>query len=537
MSLPTHQLLSEGIGAFFRGASAEVHGDFALKVLEYAAEEGMLQPCIQALEVVKNGGLSVVGYRGLDNRTLFDAAARGGSADIISVLLAHGAKPDAKVVSVVSRRSALYTATSLRHQEAAVALLMAGADPAFRDPGDDCDVLLKAVECGLRSLIPLLVTAGASVNTRGKKGRTPLHMAAKAGYTDTIQLFLLSGADKDARDDDDQSPVIYAAVLGHRDAVRILMDSDVDVTAKEFSTNRTLLHLCAMHDFADSVADLARKGEDINALSSSGSTPLIVAASRGSAAAVTTLLGLGASLDIVWRHRTALSCAAMKGHVAVLEAFVKYGVDVNTGTPNALRAAVGNHQAGSVDVLIKAGANVERTDEHGYTSLLYLVSKPPGYSITTMTTLLRHGADVSARTVINDSTALLVVCRTQRAGFVEAIELLLLWGADETAVDKDGSTAVNLLDKGEGSDEDKERASRMLARAPFDRKWRRRRWIVVLRSRLRKVMEEKNMWGSAKAPKVDPRDGVNSLQCFGEAVTFLVGLDAEGVFRHVLSFL
>eukprot|EP00752_Nemacystus_decipiens_P006232 g5622.t1 len=68
------------------------------------------------------------------------------------------------------------------------------------------------------------------------------------------------------------------------------------------------------------------------------------------------------------------------------------------------------------------------------------------------------------------------------------VDLLPRWGADETAVDSEGRTpAEHLHDvvpvSGLCSQESIDRARLLFARAPADRAWRRRGWLVMLRAR------------------------------------------------------
>lgn len=74
------------------------------------------------------------GFRGREGHALFDAAARGGNADLVSGLLRRRALPDLKVVSASSGRSALYLAMfSVLNTRRG----RAGADMSFRDPVDE----------------------------------------------------------------------------------------------------------------------------------------------------------------------------------------------------------------------------------------------------------------------------------------------------------------------------------------------------------------------------------------------------------------
>lgn len=159
-----------GVSAVFSGASLEQLAEIIRKPLEFAAAEGKLPVFLGIMKVVVKGGAQLAGYRGEGDRTMFDAAALGGCADIVSSLLRAGAMPGLNVVSASSRRSALYLATSLSHENAACCWARAGADVSFHDPVDRRDVLSMAADKGLGELVGLLLVGGASPTAHTKKG-------------------------------------------------------------------------------------------------------------------------------------------------------------------------------------------------------------------------------------------------------------------------------------------------------------------------------------------------------------------------------
>ena len=65
--------------------------------------------------------------------------------------------------------------------------------------------------------------AGASVNARDHRKRTPLHVAAKEGHEQLIKFLLSKKADATITDLDDNSPVDLAAKKQHDNAVDILL--------------------------------------------------------------------------------------------------------------------------------------------------------------------------------------------------------------------------------------------------------------------------------------------------------------------------
>ena len=106
-----------------------------------------------------------------------------------------------------------------------------------------------------------------------------------------------------------------------------------------------------------------------------------------------------------------------------------------------------------------------------------------------MRVLLQNRAKIDVR--INDGdTPLHQACFGRRKGLRAVVDLLLRWGADETALNSDGGSAEEMfgMDKDEDDDIDNtakqdeiDRTRLLLSRAPADRAWRRRGSLIMLR--------------------------------------------------------
>lgn len=182
--------------------------------------------------------------------------------------------------------------------------------------------------------------------------------------------------------------------------------------------------------------------------------------------------------------------------------------------------------------LCRAGADVNLLDLHKYTPFMYATLHS---QIVAAQTLLRFGAVVG-------SVALSLVCRHQHEGFADTVYFLLKNGADGVVVfDDDTKTLEQLLEDGDGTPEEKKRARGYLGSVPsvwaIEQAWRRRSWLVMLRSRSLKAAadEASANGGVTKAPRVQYAGGVETNP-FGAVVASLVGLDLEELFRNVLSF-
>ncbi|CAM9536825.1 unnamed protein product [Ectocarpus sp. 12 AP-2014] len=179
--------------------------------------------------------------------------------------------------------------------------------------------------------------------------------------------------------------------------------------------------------------------------------------------------------------RTHLHRAAQRGDIGAVRALVQ-AVDVNLRggwrVESPLHAA---SRAGKPDViacLVGAGAHTEVRDRNNDTPLL--LAAWLGHA-TAIAKLLASGARVDADGI--PRSALHCACMQ---GHAACVLELLRGGADETVEDEDGNSPAQVIGT---MSESLERAEdialirEMLRRAPADRAWRRRGWLVMLRNR------------------------------------------------------
>jgi uncharacterized protein len=153
-----------------------------------------------------------------------------------------------------------------------------------------------------------------------------------------------------------------AARRGDKQAVRSLLAQKVDVNEPQ-GDGTTALLWAAYNDDAEMADALIRAGAKLQLLTRTGAlTPLMVAASNGSAAVVQTLLAAGADPNLrATDGSTALMTAAGSGSVEAVKALLDHGADVNAQETargeTALMFAAAANRAPVVSLLIKRGAN------------------------------------------------------------------------------------------------------------------------------------------------------------------------------------
>lgn len=359
------------------------------------------------------------------------------------------------------------------------------------------------------------------------------------------------------------------------------------------------LHMACGRGHEDVVSVLLQEGADRDARTSQGFTPLHCASGRGGLGCVKMLLKAGADVNVRSegrQRRTPLHAAAVLGDKAVTVELLRWGATVDI--PDA-EGITGLHIAAAVDnlevalTLLRAGASTGAVQAGTLNTPLHLASFQGARSV--VVALLHAGADVSMRNA-NRESPLHHACMMLD---LPVVEELLRRDADETARNNDGHTPRDVLGHGldenaggvGGDPEMHDRIAAVLARAPAERNWRRRSWLVVMRERnvsstittvgdddgvgaLFDSHAEKGDWDCSGGCKKEGRgrttyfettergilaaspiegdmevvvgeayseDGESVSRVVDEVlasyVYWVVGVQEEGIFRHVISFL
>jgi ankyrin repeat protein len=132
-----------------------------------------------------------------DGDTAATEAAYAGDVRLLDLLLARGLRIDGGTGGY----NALMAASGMGNMECVRFLLKRGAHPSSVDDRGETPLMRAAAdtEAGA-AVIPLLVRAGAPLETRDHSGRTALMWAADRRHPAAVLALLHAGADADARD-------------------------------------------------------------------------------------------------------------------------------------------------------------------------------------------------------------------------------------------------------------------------------------------------------------------------------------------------
>lgn len=229
-------------------------------------------------------------------------------------------------------------------------------------------------------------------------GNTPLYEAARAGQKEMAEWLIEHGADADHANEWGDSPLNEAASMGHWDIVWLLADKGANMTRTSEHGHNSLVLSAVRHHSVDALAELKRRGADLEQRQWNQNTVLHEAARTGQGELVAWLLAHG-GLDINATNdsgENAVSEAAVMGHQDVLWQLVAAGADLGApGSAQAnslLHAAVRHAYIDLLSALHEKGVGMMQ-EQHGRLPLTEAVSRGEP---TVVEWLLQHGANASA---------------------------------------------------------------------------------------------------------------------------------------------
>ena len=331
-------------------------------------------------------------------------AAQSGHKTMTELLLRNRAD----VNSRESGATPLHLAVDNGHKAITEVLLAHKADVNAKGklpvPGvaEDNTPLHIAASKGFAAIAELLLARGAQVNASDRTGRTPLHAAASRELR-VVQLLLTHQADVKARDNEGWTPLHVAINLNQLAIARLLLENQAEANARVLKgqlKDWTPLHLAAFGqgDRAMTELLLAHKAE-VDAVTSDGQTPLIIAAGKPKPEVVEAILAGGANVNVEAANRqTALRLAIQGNDERTVSAILarKPNLEVRADENlTVLQRAVVDGRESVVEMLLRAGANPNVSyDRDGNTPLHWAVV--PGKK-NILKLLLAYKANVNAR--------------------------------------------------------------------------------------------------------------------------------------------
>jgi len=389
-------------------------------------------------------------------------AAVAGKVKIVQMLVVHKQLIDSKTKN---SRTPLMLAAQEGHRDVCEALLKAGAGPLVTDE-DGVNAMHIAATYEQTNIIQLLATDKQLIDSKNKKGHTPLMLVTMQGNLELCELLLKAGANPSVTDKKGANAMHWAANSGKTEIVRLLLAFKqlIDSKIKEGHTplflaaERRHLEVCeallkagasplVTAEDGSNVMHMAAKGGKveiiqmflvhkklIDARNKSGFTPIMFAALNGHEEVFKVLLKAGANPLVTDENgRTAMHYAAQNGRTNIVELLTIHKELINAKAKLGITPfwlAAGNGQLESCQALLKAGANVEICDP------MHIAARFGKAEIVQI--LIVYKQLINSR----DKSGTTPLMQAARGGHVEACKILLKAGADPLLTDNDGWNAM-----------------------------------------------------------------------------------------------
>ncbi|KAJ6636025.1 Protein TANC2 [Pseudolycoriella hygida] len=317
-------------------------------LLEFGADVELAnsQGCTPLILAASNGHCDVVrqlvaagcslGHTDTANRCALVHAARMNKITVVKYLIACDwlQRPNSNDVTLAEAS-----------QQALIAAASQGNTSIIEDLLDMDDLLINATDSltgetalssssksGHTETAAALISRGALVDGKNKKGLTPLLLAVKDGHWAVTERLLQNRADAEQVDSSGKTALIIAAEEGHVGIIDLLVNRGASLLAQD-RDGLTALSWSCLRGRLQAAKCLAERNADIQHVDNTGRTPLDLAAYQGSAALVQMLLDKGVKIEHVdMNGMRPLDRAIACRNIQVVQVFLKRGAKLGPAT-------------------------------------------------------------------------------------------------------------------------------------------------------------------------------------------------------------
>lgn len=178
------------------------------------------------------------------------------------------------------------------------------------------------------AVLSAILLCGGLVVQPVAQGFTPLHQAVSERNLEQVESLLGEGADIDAQIENGMTPLYLAASKGYLEIAKVLVDNGADVNL----TNKygwTPMHTATFNNYLTVMDALFDGGADIDVQNDNGATPLLIATQNYHKTAIFILLLKGANTNLADRAGAPLHYAIRNGELGTVEDLIRHGADVN----------------------------------------------------------------------------------------------------------------------------------------------------------------------------------------------------------------
>ncbi len=243
----------------------------------------------------------------------------------------------------------------------------------------DRRALSMIAACGYIDQAEKLLELGADINlpNEGDLGYTPIIEAARDGQPEMVQFLFDNKANLESVDTREGTALIHSCISAHHEVLRLLIKLGADVNGKDVDHQTGVHYLCRyakgwgsytitqtidgvetelenprFQEHTDILTILLENGADVNAETTYGYTPLILAAESDAASFIPMLIEKGA--DVNWANSkgfSALMAATDRGNIDAVNMLLQHDADIMVVDNDGFTPVLGATMAGNVELL------------------------------------------------------------------------------------------------------------------------------------------------------------------------------------------
>ena len=256
----------------------------------------------------------------IDGLTAIIIASINGHLQVVALLLKACADPNLRYEE---GWTALMFASLNGHLQLAKLLLKEKADCNARD-NKGWTALMFASLNGRLQIPELLLKEKADPNAHNNKGETPLMLASQNGDHQLAELLLKKKADPNAHDNEGWTALMFSSDNGHLQLVELLLEEKAHPNAHDnegwtalmFASQSGCLHITEL---------LLKENADPNVRSNTGWTALLLASKNGHSNVVVMLLQYKANPHVeIRKHLDSFVIATIECNIDILNTFLNH---------------------------------------------------------------------------------------------------------------------------------------------------------------------------------------------------------------------
>ncbi|XP_067670056.1 serine/threonine-protein phosphatase 6 regulatory ankyrin repeat subunit A-like [Haliotis asinina] len=410
-----------------------------------------------------------------DGDNILHHACLGGYLDIVKYILQE------QIVDINSRgkygRTPVMKAAWGGHKRVLNLLVDKGGDISMLDNESDNIIHVACIRGNVAMVKNILAKHIFGINSRGRKGRTPLMVAAQYGKKELFNLLLCEGANMFHTDDDGnnilhvscigghlhmvvyvlsgfifdinsrgksgRTPAMLAAQEGHKHVFNLIVSRNCNLQLGD-SCGNNFIHIACIGGSVEMVNYLLRDNTAaIESRGRDGRTPIMSAAAHGQTDVVKLLMSKGSDVTLLDDYgESILHIACSGGRVDMLTFILSLGhFDINSRgrfgrTPVMVAAERGHRQV--LDFLVSEGGDVSFRDTED-DSILHVACV--GGDVEMVKHLLQMNVfNINSRGKYGRTPVMLAA----EFGHIELFYFLVCRGGDLMLVDDNGDSILHV---------------------------------------------------------------------------------------------